>query len=80
MDETDIALVIVEGERAVFHLVDAALPVEELPARLALYFQPRREPAARLVWISSEGPRPLDPRRAVGEQVPAEAEIEIRVD
>ncbi len=71
---------IVEGERAVFHVVDAGLPVGELPARLGLYLQPGRDPADRLIWISPEGPRLLDPRRAVGEQIPPEAEIEIRGD
>lgn len=71
---------IVEGERAVLHLVEAALPVGELPALLSLYLEPGRATEARLVWISAEGPRPLDPRRTVGEQVPAEAELEIRVD
>lgn len=69
---------IVEGERAVFHLVDAGLPAGELPARLGLYLEPHRAPADRLIWISPQGPRLLDPRRTIGEQIPPEAEIEIR--
>lgn len=79
MDPAHIPLVIVEGERAVLHLVEATMPVGEVPARLALYFEPGRAPGARCVWISAEGPRPLDPHRTVGEQVPADAEIELLV-
>lgn len=80
MDVAEIPLVIVEGERAVLHLVEASLPVAELPGRLALYLEPGGVPGRRLVWISADGPRPLDPDRTVGEQVPPEAEIEIRLD
>jgi hypothetical protein len=74
----EIPLVIVDGERAVLHLVEAALPVRELGTRLAVYLAPGRVEDAQFVWLSSDGPRVLDPGRTVGEQVPAEAEIEIR--
>lgn len=80
MDRADIPLVIIEGERAVLHLVEAALPVGELPARLALYFEPGRARGTKLVWIAAEGPRALDPGRSIGEQVPPDAELEIRAD
>lgn len=78
MGAATLPLIVVRGERAVFHLLDPAMPAGELPGRLALYFEPRGSAAAELVWISDDGPRPLDPGRGIGEQVPPEAEVEIR--
>ena len=72
-----IPLVIVEGERAVLHLIEPDLPVAELRVQLSVYLEPGRSRESRFIWMSPEGPRLLDPKRAVGEQVPAEAEIEI---
>ncbi|HET9581287.1 MAG TPA: hypothetical protein VFP76_00530 [Gemmatimonadota bacterium] len=80
MGAETLPLIFVRGERAVFHLLDPALPAGELPARLALYFEPGAHAPARLVWNSSDGPRPLDPGRGIGDQVPPEAEVEIRAD
>lgn len=73
-----LPLVVVRGERAVFHLLDPAVLAGELPARLALYFEPLGQAAEGLVWNAHDGPRPLDPDRGIGEQVPPEAEVEIR--
>lgn len=80
MGAATLPLIFVHGERAVFHLLDPSLPVGELPGRLALYFEPAAVARARLVWNSDDGPRPLDPGRGIGEQVPPEAEVEIRAD
>jgi hypothetical protein len=80
VDAATLPLIVVRGERAVFHLLDPAIPAGELPGRLALYFEPAGLVPARLVWNSVDGPRPLDPGRGIGEQVPPEAEIEIRAD
>lgn len=78
MDPAQIPLVIVEGERALLHVVEATLPAGELPARLSLYFESAPPGARSLVWLGSDGPRVLDPDRAIGEQVPPDAELEIR--
>lgn len=79
MSEGPLALVFTCGERAVCHLVDPAAPAGEVSERVALYFAPAIAPAGALVWRAEGGPRPLDPARPIGEQVPAEAEIEILV-
>ncbi|HWC06229.1 MAG TPA: hypothetical protein VG799_03160 [Gemmatimonadota bacterium] len=80
MGAATLPLIFVRGERAVFHVLDPALPAGELPGRLALYFEPPGVSRARLVWNSDDGPRPLDPGRRIGEQVPPEAEVEIRAE
>ena len=80
MGAATLPLVFVRGERAVFHLLDPAVPAGELPGRLALYFESLVVASARLVWNSDDGPRPLDPGRGIGEQVPPEAEVEIRAE
>ena len=78
MGAATLPLIFVRGERAVFHLLDPAVPAGELPGRLALYFELPVLARARLVWNSDGGPRPLDPVLGIGEQVPPEAEVEIR--
>lgn len=78
MTEGSLPLVFTCGERAVCHLVDPAAPARDLEARVALYFAPAVVPAGGLVWRSSDGARPLDPARPIGDQVPAEAEIELQ--
>lgn len=80
MGASTLPLIVVRGERAVFHLLDPAVPAGEVAGHLALYFEPAGLSPARLVWNSVDGPRPLDPGRGIGEQVPPEAEIEIRPD
>lgn len=80
MGTATLPLIVVRGERAVFHLLDPAVPAGELPGRLALYFEPGGRAPARLVWNSVDGPRPLDPGRGIGDQVPPEAEVEMRAD
>lgn len=80
MSAATLPLIVVRGERAVFHLLDPDVPAGELPGRLALYFEPLVVAPSRLVWNSDDGPRPLDPGRGIGEQVPPEAEVEIRVE
>lgn len=80
MSSADLPLVIICGERAVFHLIDPDVPAGELLARFDLYFEPGLALGGRAVWNSSEGSLPLDPGRTIGEQVPADAEIEIRPD
>lgn len=73
----EIPLVFARGERAVCHAVDPATPAAQVPALLSLYFGGPGESAVALVWRSADGPRPLEPDRAIGEQVPADAEIEL---
>ena len=80
MGAPTLPLIVVRGERAVFHLLDPAVLAGELPERLAVYFEPAALALARLVWNSDDGPRPLDPGRGIGEQVPPEAEVELRAE
>lgn len=77
MSPEGLPLVFSRGERAVCHAVDPSTPVSELPSLLALYFGDGHTEGARLVWRSEEGLRPLEPGRPIGEQVPADAEIEL---
>ena len=77
MTDGSLPLVFTCGERAVCHLVDPAAPARDLETRVALYFAPAAVPAG-LVWRSGDGARPLDPARPIGDQVPAEAEIELQ--
>jgi len=73
-----LPLVFHRGERAVSHAVDPELPAAGVARALALYFTPDRLPAAcALVWRAGDGPRTLDPRAPLGEQVPADAEIDL---
>lgn len=77
MTPEGLPLVFAHGERAVCHAVDPATPAADLPSILALYFGDAAPDAARLVWRSDDGPRALEPDRAIGEQVPADAEIDL---
>lgn len=77
MTPDGLPLVFCRGERAVCHAVDPATPVADLPAILALYFGSPPSDETRLVWRSDDGPRALEPGRPIGDQVPAEAEIEL---
>lgn len=75
MRRDTIALVFVQGERAVCHAVDRAAPAGELARDVALYFAPDLRPSGPPVWLCDEGDRPLDPEIPIGRQVPADARI-----
>lgn len=77
MTDGALSLVFARGERAVCHTIDPALPAGEVPGLLAWYLGGSDGEAWRLVWISDRGPRRLVPERPIGEQVPADAEIEL---
>lgn len=77
MTDDALSLVFARGERAVCHTVDPTVPAGEVPSLLAWYLGGTGGEPIRLVWISDDGPRPLLPERPIGEQVPADAEIEL---
>lgn len=72
-----LPLVFAYGERAVCHAVDPGMPARQLLSRISLYLAPGPAPCGALVWRSDEGARLLDLARPIGEQVPADALIEI---
>lgn len=72
-----LPLVFAHGERAVCHAVDPGMPAHQLLSLMSLYLAPVPPQPGALVWRSDEGVRPLDPARPIGEQVPADALIEI---
>lgn len=79
MSEATLSLLFTQGERAVAHAIDPETPVREIPQRLALYLgSDGGGRSLGVVWLSDTGPVALDPGRPVGEQVPAEAVIELR--
>lgn len=79
MSDGHLPIVIARGERAVCHVVDPSVTAAEIPSLLALYLGGSANRASRLVWLSEEGPRPLVPELPIGEQVPADAEIELEL-
>lgn len=79
MTEDPLPIVIGRGERAVCHVVDPSVTAAEIPSLLALYLGGSADEPSRLVWRSEDGPRPLLPDLPIGEQVPADAEIELEL-